>query len=69
MRNLSTQRNINKSIVVFFLVVILIAIGWVKNLIKLTDCDFESPYKCEVIHLVGLVPPIGAVTGWLNMGK
>ena len=54
-----------------FGVVILIAggTGWVKNIIKLSDCDFQAPYKAEVIHAAGLIPPVGAVTGWLDLGE
>lgn len=59
------------TIVEVFIVVLvlLIAVGWVKNIIKLSECDFESPYKAEVIHAAGLMPPIGMITGWLNVGK
>ncbi len=62
-----------KGFVMFQVVIIIIAligcIGWVKNLIKLAECDFEAPYKAEIIHGVGLIPPVGAVTGWLDVGK
>ena len=54
---------------VYVAILLIIGTGWVKNLIKLTECDFESPYKAEVIHTVGLVPPIGMITGWLDVGK
>ena len=43
--------------------------GWVKNIIKLSECDFEPSYKAEVIHTVGLVPIVGAFTGWMDFGK
>lgn len=57
-------------ICVFVLVVGLgIGTGWVKNLVKLTNCDFEAPYKAEIIHTVGIVPVVGAVTGWMDFGK
>lgn len=64
----------NQSLHNFFVIVIAIitiaaGIGWVKNLIKLTECDFESPYKAEVIHTLGLVPIIGAFTGYMDFGK
>ena len=59
-------RNIWKIQLVLLLI---IGTGWVKNIIKLSDCDFEPSYKAEVIHLVGLIPPIGMVTGWMNPGK
>ena len=52
--------------VVFLLVM---GTGWVKNVVKLSECDFKAPYKAEVIHAVGIIPPIGMVTGWLNPGK
>ena len=48
---------------------IIIGTGWVKNIIKLSNCDFEAPYKAEVIHAIGIIPPVGAVTGWLDLGK
>ena len=51
------------------LIVAVAGTGWVKNIIKLSECDFEAPYKAEVIHTVGIVPPIGMVTGWLEVGK
>ena len=51
------------------LLVAAIGTGWVKNVIKLTDCDFEAPYKAEIIHGLGVIPPIGAITGWMNPGE
>ena len=51
------------------LLVILVWVGWVLNILKLAECDFEAPYKAEVIHTVGLLPVVGAVTGWLEVGK
>lgn len=59
-----------KSAIGIYLVILLvIGTGWVKNVVKLAECDFEAPYKAEVIHTVGLVPFIGMVTGWLDVGK
>jgi len=57
--------------VVFVIIFMIFGVGtgWVKNIIKLTRCDFEKPYKAEVIHTAGLIPPIGMVTGWLNVGN
>ena len=50
-------------------ILLIVGVGWVKNIIKLTNCDFESPYKAEVIHTIGILPPVGMITGWLDMGK
>lgn len=56
-------------LMVIAMVVILVgAVGWIKNVIKLTECDFEAPYKAEVVHGLGIIPPVGMVTGWLNLG-
>lgn len=61
--------NIGGLVLVTVTVVLIIGTGWVKNIIKLSDCDFEAPYKCEVVHGIGIVPPVGMITGWLDMGK
>lgn len=38
---------------------------WIVNAVKLASCDFESNYKCEVLHGAGLiVPPLSFVTVW-----
>lgn len=46
---------------------ILAVIGWVKNIVKLCHCDFASPYKAEVVYTIGILPPVGAVTGWITI--
>ena len=51
------------------LITIIALVGWVKNLIKLANCDFQQPYKAEVIHAVGVIPFVGAFTGWMDFGK
>jgi hypothetical protein len=56
-------------IIVMLAVVLIAGTGWVKNIIKLANCDFEAPYKAEVIHAVGIIPPVGMITGWLDLGK
>ena len=58
-----------KMIVFVWLVIVLaVGVGWVKNVIKLANCDFEAPFKAEVIHALGVIPPVGMVTGWLDLG-
>lgn len=41
--------------------------GWGINIVKLTRCDFQPPYKAEIIRSVGLVPIVGAVVGWIDI--
>ena len=43
--------------------------GWCQNLYKLSECDFEAPYKAEVIHTIGIIPIVGVFTGWMDFGK
>lgn len=56
-------------LVIQLIIIVVIGTGWVKNVIKLSECDFKEPYKAEVIHGVGIFPPVGMVTGWLDVGK
>lgn len=54
----------------YFLIVGLGVFGYFANIYKLTKCDFEPSYKAEVIRGIGIVvPPVGIVTGYLNLGK
>ncbi len=56
-------------VILIFGIVIGIGGGWVQNLNKLSNCDFESPYKTEVIRVVGIIPPVGGVVGWMDIGE
>lgn len=42
-------------------------VGWCLNVYKLTQLDFNTPYRAEVIRAVGLFPLVGALTGYLNI--
>ena len=53
----------------FFSVIIFCLAGWIQNLWKLAHCDFQAPYTAEVMHGVGLLPPVGAMVGWMDFGK
>lgn len=50
------------------LIVLFVVVGggsWLWNAVEFASCDFESNYKCEVIHGAGLVvPPLSIVTVW-----
>ena len=60
----------NTAVFVFLTIIVILGTGYIKNIIKLASCDFEAPYKAEIIYGIGTVaPPIGAVTGWINIGK
>ena len=54
------------ALVLYIAIVTIVVSSWIGNFIQLTDCDFESPYKCEVIHGVGVIPAISVVTVWFD---
>lgn len=42
--------------------------GWIANVIYFANCNFEAPYKEEVIRGVGIfVPPVGVVAGYIDI--
>lgn len=54
--------------VIFFNIAIALIIGasWIVNLVKLIKCDFEAPYKGEIVHAIGLIPVASVVTVWFS---
>jgi len=50
-----------------FLIVMVFVVGcWFANMYKFINCDFESPYRAEVIHAVGIFTPLSPLTVWVN---
>ena len=46
---------------------ILFTVIYVLNIVRFVQCDFETGYKCEVIHAVGVfVPPASLITVWFD---
>lgn len=62
------KREITLMELVLVLVFLLGFVGWVKDVVRFASCDFEAPYKAEIVYGAGLIPPIGAITGWLDVG-
>ena len=60
---------LSELLIVWFILLVVIGSGWVKNIVKLTKCDFEAPYKTEIIRCAGLIPPVGAIVGWMSIGE
>lgn len=60
--------SISKFQVVIVIVWVVGLLGWVSNINQLIRCDFEKPYKAEVIRSIGVVVvPIGAVAGFFKI--
>ncbi len=53
-----------KIIIAYILVWGYFGISWVVNLIKLLNCDFEGPWREEIIHGIGLIGPAAGITVW-----
>jgi hypothetical protein len=66
--NINTQKSLIKLMWILPTLLVLGGVfSYVGNVIKVTNCDFESDYKCEVIHGVGvIVPPAALITVWFE---
>ena len=52
------------------LIWLIIIFGWMRNIYKLAQCDFDVPLKTEVIRSVGIVVfPLGAIFGYMDIGE
>ena len=50
-----------------FIIFVLAVTPWIWNGFKFASCDFESDYKCEAIHGIGVVvPPAAFITVWFG---
>ena len=53
-----------------FLIAMIAAVfaGWGLNVYKLTQCDFEAPYKSVIIRVIGIpVFVLGGEVGWMEL--
>ena len=61
-----------KSILITFIAgvfIIALGYGYIMNIVKLIGCDFKPNYKCEVVHTVGLLTGLGAITGYITINE
>jgi len=57
-------------LITLLIIFILLVTPWVWNLVKFTRCDFESDYKCEALHGIGVfIPPASYFTVWFDDDK
>lgn len=57
-----------KSIIVLFIIFSTVFL-YAGNIYKLTQCDFKSDYKCEILHWIGIFPPLSLFTYWIWTDK
>jgi hypothetical protein len=66
MRRSSRERfEIKLALAIVFLFVVVVT-SWVINLIQYTRCDFAPDYRCETLHLMGVIPPVSLITVWFD---
>lgn len=46
---------------------LLLFLGYVLNIVKFVKCDFEAPYKAELIRGIGMVIPYGGIIGYFHI--
>lgn len=49
-----------------FIVITFVVGCWIINCVKLTECDFKSPYKGEILHGLGVLGPAAVITVWFD---
>lgn len=53
--------------VIFITTILFLVIGFVLNLVQILRCDFEPPYKAEILRIgsifVGILP--ACILGWV----
>lgn len=64
-------RNAGCGAIIFYILLLVFCVwGYVANIVKFAKCDFEAPYKSEVLHGIGIfVPPMGVIMGYIDTGK
>lgn len=54
----------------FILVIILWIlgiIGEIRCIVKMVQCDWNAPYKAEILYTAGTFTGAGAIIGWINI--
>jgi hypothetical protein len=60
-------RGIKMKLLPLLIIAVIACTPYVWNGYKLSNCDFESNYKCEAIHGIGVViPPAAFITVWFD---
>lgn len=68
MKNEKGGYSLTELLTVLFAITIFITITstWLVNAYKFVKCDFQSPYKGEIVHAVGIFTPLCVITAWIN---
>lgn len=67
MSGLDRTKNADDGLKSFYVALgLAIIVSWPINFWKFTQCDFEAPYKCEIVHGAGVFPIAGVITAWMS---
>ena len=68
MKNKQRGYTVGELLVTFVIPIALaVVVAWIVNVYKFANCDFASPYKCEIIHAIGIpVVPASLITAWFD---
>jgi hypothetical protein len=64
MKKYGTSHNTGNLGLWAFAVWLYFIVSWIINLVKLISCDFEGPWKDEIVHAIGLIGPAAGITVW-----
>ena len=61
--------------VIAFIIVVMVCValvasvyGWIANVVYFFECDFEAPYKAEIVRAIGIpIGPVGSVMGFIHI--
>lgn len=67
MRQGTVNKVCGSSLLFGFCIVVALGTGWIINCVKFARLDFKAPVKAEIIRGIGLLPPVGAVVGWITI--
>lgn len=73
MRKISYSKKSDSSWIVVLLIFsfwMFFVVSWFKNMYEITQCDFDTPLKCEVLHGIAIpVAPLALYTAWADLGQ
>lgn len=62
------RNSITPDVWIVLAIMIICAIGWVSCIVRVVQCDWQAPYKAEVIYSVSILTVVPAfVVGYMNI--
>ena len=56
-----------KAFLIYIIFIAVLITGYIKNIIRLTECDFVPPYKAEAIRIAAIPLGFGAIIGYIKI--